>query len=58
MDDTNYFSDEYQPVHGTSEERPDSSCKDSEPQVIESEKYGISKPQRIIIKARLIDGKD
>lgn len=61
MSDTQYFSQEYQPESQTGIiktvevkdvlEVTDCSKKDFE-------MYGISKPRRVIIKAKLIDGQD
>lgn len=61
MSENNYFSDEYTPDSTTEDTYTGKSgtktIAESEDEFnIEEEKYGNSKPERIIIKTKLIDG--
>ncbi len=61
MSDTEYFSQEYQPESQTGltktiEVKEVLEAKDCSKN--DFEMYGISKPRRVIIKAKLIDGQD
>lgn len=61
MSDTEYFSQEYQPESQTGitniiEAKEILEAKDCSKN--DFEMYGISKPRRVIIKAKLIDGQD
>jgi hypothetical protein len=61
MSETDYFSQEYQPesqtgITKTIEIKEVLEVKDFSK--TDFEMYGISKPRRVIIKAKLIDGQD
>lgn len=61
MSDTEYFSQEYLPESQTSIKQVEDVkevLEEQECSKIDLEKYGISKPRRVVIKAKLVNGQD
>jgi len=57
MSNKEYFSNEYLPQSSTSAPQPTIKLDDDKKD-LDTSKYGLNKPRRVIIKAKLIDDKN